>query len=99
MVRSKLSGIFASTNGAGSSKGTFIVRFKSIDDATSFLERHYTSPLAIDGSLFLADYGIDKREDDWKCSSCSASNFAWRLVCHLCQQPKTSPGTHTPPTL
>lgn len=93
MIRDKLSGTFDNIKNLGLSKGTFVVRFKSIDDATSFLERHYDSPLTIDGSLFLADYGIDKRDDDWKCPSCSASNFSWRLVCHLCQQPKTSSGT------
>ena len=91
MVRNKLSGTLANTNDVGLSKGMFVVKFRSVEDAATFLDRHYTSPLLIDGSLFLADYGIDKRDDDWRCSSCHATNYAWRQACHACQRSRVSP--------
>jgi hypothetical protein len=94
MVRNKSSGTLIDVNGVGLSKGMFVVRFKSVEEATTFLERHHSSPLLIDGSLFMADYGIDKRDDDWRCSSCRGTNFSWRQTCHACQRPRVSPSAH-----
>lgn len=67
----------------------------SISEAGAFLHRHHhEAPLEIDGALFLADYGIEKRADDWRCT-CGTSNFTHRHACHKCGQERSIRGGGT----
>lgn len=62
-----------------------LVKFALQVDADAFLAAHYQLALELDGTVFMADYGIEKREDDWKCGRCRASNYVFREACHQCR--------------
>ncbi|CAJ2503877.1 Uu.00g112710.m01.CDS01 [Anthostomella pinea] len=75
--------------------------FRSIDDATSFLDNHYPA-LDVNGAnghparIYL-EYSRERRPvanpDDWMCTMCHFENFSRRATCKQCKAPRSSEST------
>lgn len=67
------------------------VKFYSINDACFFIDLVHKGKITLFGSLFMADFGIEKKSDDWNCINCAFNNFAWRQKCYNCSKERYEP--------
>lgn len=65
-----------------------IIRFKTIDDSTSFLGSHPIIEIN-DASPWL-EFGFEHSEDDWTCKYCHNINFQNRDVCFKCSKRRSA---------
>ena len=70
----------------GLSKGLALVKFKSLDDSTEFLNKH--SVIEINETSIWLDFGFEHSSDDWTCKNCHSINFKQREICFKCSEPK-----------
>ncbi|KAI1100997.1 hypothetical protein F4804DRAFT_317366 [Jackrogersella minutella] len=82
---------------SGTRRSYAFAEFRSDDDATEFLERHYPALdiVSSHGSSIRIpiEYSRERRHianpDDWKCTMCHFENFSRRATCKQCRAPRS----------